>query len=170
MGYKVGDIVKGVKLIKLIPRSKSDRYTKWLVEYSWGERKIIRQDYFPRLAKRDRKKIAPLDGIFRTYKSQARRRNLEWCLTIDEFKNITQLDCFYCGEKPSNKAWRQRYYRGPDYIYNGIDRKDNNLGYEHGNVLPCCRTCNRMKSNYSYDDFLKKIHNIYKHIFKVARP
>jgi hypothetical protein len=38
---------------------------------------------------------------------------------------------------------------------NGIDRVDNTLGYELGNVIPCCSVCNRAKSNLPLDYFLR---------------
>ena len=48
------------------------------------------------------------------------------------------------------------------YIYNGVDRKDNNLGYTIDNCVPCCHRCNSMKSNLSYQNFIQHISNIYK--------
>ena len=39
-------------------------------------------------------------------------------------------------------------------MYNGIDRKDNNLGYTPKNVVPCCSVCNFAKKNMPFDAFM----------------
>ena len=46
-------------------------------------------------------------------------------------------------------------------IYNGLDRKDNNIGYSLDNCIPACHTCNRMKMDLSYDEFMTKIKQTY---------
>ena len=53
-------------------------------------------------------------------------------------------------------------YAYKDFLYNGIDRKDNNIGYIIENCVSCCGICNRMKMDMSYDDFLNHIRLIYK--------
>jgi hypothetical protein len=40
------------------------------------------------------------------------------------------------------------------FIYNGIDRVDNSIGYEMGNVVTCCVVCNLMKRCHSHSDFI----------------
>jgi len=79
---------------------------------------------------------------------------------LEEFRKITQKDCYYCGEKPFGEA-KHPAYNG-NYIYNGIDRVNSTKGYINSNIVPCCKICNRAKSNMSYEDFLnwiKKISN-----------
>ncbi len=90
-----------------------------------------------------------LDG----YKRGAVERGLEWNLTEEEFDYITALNCFYCGQLPS----REKTTRGNNgsFVYNGIDRKDNNQGYWTENVVPCCSTCNRAKRAMLFDDFIQ---------------
>jgi len=44
-------------------------------------------------------------------------------------------------------------YASP-YIYNGLDRIDNEKGYLLDNVTPCCKICNQAKHALSLDDFL----------------
>jgi hypothetical protein len=44
--------------------------------------------------------------------------------------------------------------------YNGVDRIENNSGYTVGNVKPCCKKCNMIKSdksNKELEEHLKKI-------------
>lgn len=44
---------------------------------------------------------------------------------------------------------------------NGVDRRNNLVGYEVENSIPCCTHCNRIKLNYSEEEFLNKIKKIY---------
>lgn len=102
---------------------------------------------------------------FSRYKENANRRNLEFNLTLDEFINLTQQQCYYCGCKPNNNGNRsKRNYKVDNFIYNGIDRVDNNLGYVLNNCVPCCISCNKMKLNYTFNEFKNKIIKIYEHL------
>lgn len=44
-------------------------------------------------------------------------------------------------------------YNG-DYVYNGVDRLDNAVGYLPGNCVPCCKFCNLAKAGGSYEEFV----------------
>lgn len=61
---------------------------------------------------------------------------------------------------PSNVA---RAKNGNDFIYSGIDRVDNSIGYTEGNVVPCCITCNKAKSKQTSEEFLKWVQRVYHH-------
>ena len=94
------------------------------------------------------------------YKRSAKRKNHSYNLSDDQFKKLTSGNCYYCGASPS----RVRSNGGrahAAYTYNGIDRKDNNLGYTLENSVSCCFTCNDWKSNMPYDDFLLHIEKIH---------
>ncbi len=60
-------------------------------------------------------------------------KSLEWTLTFEAYVAITSQPCYYC--------------RGSLPPTGGLDRIDNTLGYTKENVLPCCTTCNRIRSN-----------------------
>lgn len=90
------------------------------------------------------------------YKRTAKERNHCFRLTIKEFKKLTQGNCFYCGIKPSTVMKRINVI----YIYNGIDRINNNLGYTKKNCVSCCKVCNRMKSSMNRKEFLFHINKI----------
>lgn len=90
--------------------------------------------------------------LYRAYKRQASIRKIHFDLTKAELAVLSKMTCFYCGADPSN-TMRSRYSTG-DYTYNGIDRIDNNEGYIKSNVVPCCNMCNKMKSNFTYTQFI----------------
>jgi 5-methylcytosine-specific restriction endonuclease McrA len=103
--------------------------------------------------------------VLKTYKGSARSRGLAWELTDEEFDRLTALECSYCGQPPSRayKAKTKASCEGGEFIYGGIDRVDNTLGYVTSNVVPCCRTCNIAKNNMSYDEFMAWIVRLMDH-------
>ena len=59
-------------------------------------------------------------------------------ISFETYALFLALPCFYCGEEST-----------------GLDRVENNKGYTNANVVPCCKECNRLKSNiYSCEETL----------------
>lgn len=107
---------------------------------------------------------ANASALYYNYKKRAKKDKRTFDLTKAEFLELTSSNCYICGAEPSSKyrhSFKLKTFAVP-YIYNGIDRVDNALGYEMGNVLACCKQCNRTKSNHSLLDFLQYIHSCYK--------
>lgn len=96
-------------------------------------------------------------AVWQSYKRGAIERGLNFNLSKKQFYDLSQKDCFYCGQKPSQV--RKPRYKGKysSYIYNGIDRMNSQLGYDISNCVPCCGVCNKMKSNHTFKDFIEKI-------------
>jgi hypothetical protein len=84
-------------------------------------------------------------GRLLSYKRSAKKREIDWLLTDEEFLSFWNLSCEYCGDKI-------------DTI--GIDRIDNTQGYHIGNCKPCCSVCNKMKMDLTQTEFLNKIKQI----------
>uniref|UniRef100_A0A6C0BPT8 Uncharacterized protein n=1 Tax=viral metagenome TaxID=1070528 RepID=A0A6C0BPT8_9ZZZZ len=74
------------------------------------------------------------------YETRAKENNLEFTLTKFEFSNLVQRSCYLCGQTPG--------------INCGIDRVNNSLGYVFQNCQACCATCNYMKRDSQYQDFM----------------
>lgn len=101
--------------------------------------------------------------LYTCYKGVAKRRGFEWNLTKEEAKDLFQANCYYCGISPKNKyyashssKWSKEARENSEFVYNGIDRKNNTLGYFKENVVTCCEWCNKMKLEYSVDEFIQK--------------
>lgn len=92
-----------------------------------------------------------LNGMYSTYKRNAKIKDRTFNLTKKEFKNLISQSCYYCGIKGNP--------------YNGIDRIDSNNGYVLENLVPCCFVCNRMKMDLTIQKFLKKCEKITHHRF-----
>jgi hypothetical protein len=110
--------------------------------------------YLPGRAARNR--------VFDGYRRQAKYRGLVWALTGEDFDRLTAQDCYYCGQPPS-MVKRSGRYEGCGFVYNGIDRMDNTLGYTAGNVVPCCAVCNHAKMDMPYADFMAWIARLTMH-------
>lgn len=104
---------------------------------------------------------AGLNEVYARYKSQANSANRIFDLTIDQVKEITSSDCHYCGCSPQKVMQHRRPHNSwGNYVFNGIDRKNNELGYVLENCLPCCEICNRAKRNMTYEEFIKYLNKI----------
>lgn len=86
------------------------------------------------------------------YRSNAKRRGIDFNLSIGDFEKTTSAECHYCGG--FSFEWDERS-RG-----NGIDRKDSSIGYFIDNCVPCCSKCNFVKNSMPYMDFINYIKRI----------
>lgn len=93
-------------------------------------------------------------------------------LLFEDFLILSQQNCFYCNDPPSNlsnvfknrsscTSFAKEY---GNFIYNGLDRIDSNLPHNKDNVVPCCYSCNIMKLDMSvikFKEHIQKIYNYY---------
>jgi hypothetical protein len=97
------------------------------------------------------------NALFSKYLLGAKRRDISFALSQEEFEDLIIQDCYYCGNHPS-----QIFTQCSSKLsYNGIDRVENNEGYTKDNCVPCCKICNTMKMTLSQEEFLE-------HILKIA--
>ncbi len=108
---------------------------------------------------------------FTILKCQAKDRGLENTLPLTDFIRISEENCTYCGAEPSNDMgvwWRNKLKSGQkrnkiredkrtegvSWLTNGLDRVDSSKGYVLGNVVACCKDCNRAKSDMTTEKFM----------------
>jgi len=102
-------------------------------------------------------------------------RYIDGNLTFEQFLELSQQNCFYCGKEPSNttnyysyKSANNRYSKERqllgNFTYNGLDRIDSNKLHNLDNVVPCCLPCNKAKLDRNINDFIKWIDVTYDHI------
>jgi hypothetical protein len=103
------------------------------------------------------KTLQPIKRLLGKYKRSAKNRSLTWNLDDTLFRTLIVSACFYCGAAPCGIC---RDRAGSLVKYNGIDRQNNNLGYDPGNVVSCCATCNYMKSAWTEEEFLNHVKKI----------
>lgn len=107
--------------------------------------------------------IASRNRLIGNYELRCRHEGIVWALTVEQAEALFQGLCHYCGAKPSQISRPRSAFTG-EYIYNGIDRVDNTRGYETGNVVSCCKVCNRAKRDTTYDGFLDWIKRVHDHL------
>jgi len=100
--------------------------------------------------------------LLNEYRQRAKRKEWAWELTKEQFVQLTQQPCHYCGRLPWLAKTVQR--GNGAYLYNGIDRLCSDRGYALDNIVSCCWECNRAKSDMSYENFLDMISRIAKHL------
>lgn len=88
--------------------------------------------------------------IWNHYVKGAQKRKIHFALSKTRFNELILQPCFYCNHKKDGEV-------------NGIDRLNNNQGYQEDNVVPCCETCNSMKGSQHPQEFVDKLHTI--HLF-----
>ncbi len=94
---------------------------------------------------------AAFNQVLNNYKCNAKDRGIYWHLASTDAKNIFKTNCYYCNRKPSNRGG-SRLNNGY-FLYNGIDRIDNNKGYFLENCVPCCVVCNKAKQQMTLEQF-----------------
>lgn len=93
-------------------------------------------------------------------KYAAKKRGYKWTLTNKQVRSIMSQPCHYCGAKPSNID-KPRLADGA-FIYSGLDRVNNKLGYSQKNCVPCCKHCNRAKETMTLKEFRDWSRALYK--------
>lgn len=98
-------------------------------------------------------------------------------LTFEQFVELSQQNCFYCGIEPStatnrldakcrnDRRKRENQFAGErgTFVYNGLDRVDSGQKHNLENVVPCCATCNKAKLAMTADQFHDWVKRIYEH-------
>lgn len=102
--------------------------------------------------------LANLNYKYLSYRARARKSGITFSLSQQDFKEIIDKNCNYCGSEPS-MPHTTRSYNGL-YISNGIDRIDSSGGYVCGNMVACCKLCNIMKNKLTAEEFIDHIKKI----------
>jgi len=82
----------------------------------------------------------------------ARKRHIQFSLSIEEIADLVSKPCIYCGVEPPVRV--SVHYHGVTIKAHGLDRIDSSRGYTADNVVPCCTQCNVAKHTHSVQDFL----------------
>jgi hypothetical protein len=102
-----------------------------------------------------------LNRYFNKYQRSAKEKGYTFNIPLEIFKQLIEANCHYCGSPPRNLV---NLY-GRNLLCNGIDRKNQSIGYEIDNALSCCRYCNYSKGILPYDEFIDHIKIINQHFF-----
>ncbi len=96
--------------------------------------------------------------IIGSYRRNAMKRGYQFQINDEQAMKLFKGNCHYCGVEPKMIIKKSKI----PFVYNGIDRTDNTIGYTTENCVSCCGVCNKAKMNLQYNDFInliKRIHN-----------
>jgi len=159
------------------PKNASGTGAWWLVRCDCGKEKIMRANSLrtkntkscgcltSKLMSESRKLEKGLSQkrtVYRYYERHAEKLKKKFELSFNYFGIITQQNCYYCGAKPSNI--QKTHNDNGDFVYNGIDRKNNNLGYTKRNCVPCCKICNIAKNKQTKREFYNWVKKVWDRI------
>jgi len=89
--------------------------------------------------------------LLRQYKVNAKKRNLLFLLSDSKFRELTSAKCTYCGVSPKQIMYSND--ANGKYLYNGIDRINNSIGYIDNNCVSACKICNKAKTNLTLEEW-----------------
>jgi hypothetical protein len=169
----IGKKFNRLVVIKCAGFTRSNSMYRWLCQCDCGKKIIVRGAHLKngntkscgclkeeKAQEYDRTDGVLLRRLFRLYLINANRRKISFNLSYKDFKKIVYSKCHYCKIIPSKKYTRKDRNYIKYILYNGVDRKDNIIGYTKKNSVPCCEICNRAKSTLPYKDFLTYINRI----------
>jgi len=108
------------------------------------------------------KGMAAFNALLSNMKRGAKVRGYDWQLTDEQVAHLTKQPCHYCGIAPLQVHDLEGCNGG--YVFNGLDRIDNDRGYTIDNVIPCCIKCNRAKHTMTSEEFKMWIARLYEHL------
>lgn len=155
------------KLTVLSYAGRRGRFTMWLtrcecgIEKSYRRDQLVgghvvscgcwRRDRIPIKGRATRERLVNIK--FKQYQRDATKDGKSWELTFEQFDSIISKPCFYCGASPE-KAGHPIVRKTIQLHWNGVDRFENEIGYNLQNCVPCCSICNYMKRCLSAEAFI----------------
>lgn len=84
---------------------------------------------------------------FNKAKRVAKKRKVDWTLSVEGFLELCNKPCFYCNN-----------FLGKVVEFGtGLDRINSDLGYQINNVVSCCKCCNMIKNDILSLDEMKQV-------------
>lgn len=172
--YKPGDKKDKLTIVEVFPFDKEKGGTVLVVDCECGNRKKMTMSCLrgsrtcgcERYTRLKRSEGAPLRNIpwrlaegeaatrslYKSYRNRALKKEIEFNLTMEHFKELISSECLFCGAPPSTTFGHVRY--NGNIVYNGVDRLDNDFGYDVDNCVTACKECNLSKGRRSVLEFL----------------
>jgi len=127
---------------------------------------LYRKNHREEIHKKNFQYNRSLDGIFVNVRYSAKRRNIEFNLTKEEFivwYNNQEKKCYYC-KRNLEEIKKDKILNLNSYRFS-IDRKDNNRSYSLDNIVLCCLGCNVVKGKFFTEQEMLKMGSVLKNIF-----
>lgn len=139
------------------PKKKNSTEAFWECECECGRKGVVSAHRLKKGKSRGclscQKRKIPFGVVYNALRSAAKKQGLQLTLSYEEFVKFTEVPtCHYCDGTVVWARFSSADKNGSSY---NLDRKNNSLGYVTGNLVVCCKVCNRVKSNlFSYGEML----------------
>lgn len=107
--------------------------------------------------------VAQLSAKWRYLNQGAKVRGLLVFFLKEAHDQLCLSNCYWCGKNPQLPHGNGHIPKDLVIPVNGVDRRDNSLGYVEGNVVSCCATCNEMKMDRAEEEFLAHCRRVVDH-------
>lgn len=97
---------------------------------------------------------ASFNAYFGKYQYNAKKRNIEFELSIEDFRKFCYNNCKYCGISPCRLEPRMATRVNGQILVNGIDRVDTTKGYTLNNCVTSCHKCNLAKGQMGWQEWV----------------
>jgi hypothetical protein len=146
-GYIENNCVSSCKMCNMMKCCLSLDVFKNIIEHILVYNKLIEGKLYP-------ESFHNYNPVYNNYVNSASKKELNFDIDKEIYDSVTFNSCYLCGKENT------------DNHHNGLDRYDSSVGYVYDNIRPCCGTCNYMKKNLKYNDFMNKCLEIYHHFIK----
>lgn len=126
-----------------------EKFRKEKAEYA----KLWREKNPDKVKETNAKKKISLKQLYRIHLDRSIKAGYKSELTREQHDELVSNDCFYCGQEITS------------INYNGIDRKNNKIGYVLNNCVTSCKICNMMKNTLNMETFILMCINIVNYSF-----
>ena len=114
---------------------------------------------FRKESSKRRSMLRPYEGLYNALVKRCAAVGRE-VMSFEEFLTFTnKKECSYCGEELKWTTHRTKH--GKEFVGRNLDRVNSEKGYTRENCVPCCPSCNRMKSDMKLSEFTERIKRIY---------
>jgi len=152
-------------------RTARGRHKIWLCLCECGKEKLVSTNHLTMNQVKScgcfqEEKLIPLNElkinhIYSKIKSSAKQRNIKFEISKKFIEKICFENCFFCGGIPDTLGFIKRRNEGYyEFYHSGIDRVNPLLGYIEENCVSCCKKCNWMKRNMTYNEWIDHIKKI----------
>lgn len=92
-----------------------------------------------------------IEGKYAMLRGAAKQRGLELRISLEEYVEILKENkCHYCDASLLGSAGHS------------LNRVDSDKGYLVNNVMPCCKFCNRIMSDFTKEELKTRVYKIIK--------
>ena len=160
---KIKDTKESRKITRGVWKDENHEKTaKYCMDYRGRQMKELGEKYYEKQAEQvriwkknnpekveldNKKRKQNINYHYDNYKRDAKQKNLEFKITLEEFLQIVKSPCFYC------KIIQEKGF-------NGLDKKVCTEGYILDNIVSCCEICNFMKGTLTPEVFVKRVEHI----------